>query len=631
MATPKTEETVLAAAPAEVPAEKPPTQEDSAVVVEESTDAPAVAVVEAGGEEVVGNSNVGDAPDTSLVEPDLPPFKEETYFVADLKESEKKALQEFKQKVEEGIRSNAFAPPKAEVVAKDSEPEKASELVAAAEAKEEGSKEKATEKTEEAAAETSPATEVSTESHAEPALPLSEDVVIGTETETDSAGTKSVEVAETVIEEVITPAAAVSDHDTTPTDTEAAPPALDSAPASDAPSKEAVVTEAVTIEAAAETQEVTPDFIVDEDLSLWGVPLLHSKGDPRTDVILLKFLRARDSKVNNSFSMLKNTILWRKKFGADSILEEDFGTDFDGVAYLHGVDKEGHPVSYNVFGALNDKDLYQKAFGDQTKIEKFIRWRVQLLEKSIQLLNFSPGGANALIHVIDLKNSPSPLKKEIRIFVYHALALLQDNYPELVVKTVVINVPPWYCVLYSMIVSPFLTQRTKSKFILVPARKVPKSLFKLISPEQVPVQYGGLSRLNDEDFGDAEAPVTDIAVKAGEKQTVEFEVTAAGGTILWELAVVGWDISYGAEFVPNAQGGYTTIIEKTKKITSSKEPVPGQGAWRINRANCLSCFKTSSYVLLRDAESIRSFQVWPAFCQEFCGQLHWSWARSNIF
>ncbi|KAJ7524415.1 hypothetical protein O6H91_17G003800 [Diphasiastrum complanatum] len=539
MATPKTEETVLAAAPAEVPAEKPPTQEDSAVVVEESTDAPAVAVVEAGGEEVVGNSNVGDAPDTSLVEPDLPPFKEETYFVADLKESEKKALQEFKQKVEEGIRSNAFAPPKAEVVAKDSEPEKASELVAAAEAKEEGSKEKATEKTEEAAAETSPATEV----------------------------------AETVIEEVITPAAAVSDHDTTPTDTEAAPPALDSAPASDAPSKEAVVTEAVTIEAAAETQEVTPDFIVDEDLSLWGVPLLHSKGDPRTDVILLKFLRARDSKVNNSFSMLKNTILWRKKFGADSILEEDFGTDFDGVAYLHGVDKEGHPVSYNVFGALNDKDLYQKAFGDQTKIEKFIRWRVQLLEKSIQLLNFSPGGANALIHVIDLKNSPSPLKKEIRIFVYHALALLQDNYPELVVKTVVINVPPWYCVLYSMIVSPFLTQRTKSKFILVPARKVPKSLFKLISPEQVPVQYGGLSRLNDEDFGDAEAPVTDIAVKAGEKQTVEFEVTAAGGTILWELAVVGWDISYGAEFVPNAQGGYTTIIEKTKKITSSKEPV----------------------------------------------------------
>ncbi|EPS58970.1 hypothetical protein M569_15842, partial [Genlisea aurea] len=48
-----------------------------------------------------------------------------------------------------------------------------------------------------------------------------------------------------------------------------------------------------------------------QEISIWGVPLLQ---DNRTDVVLLKFLRARDFKVNDSFTMLKNTIKWRKEF-----------------------------------------------------------------------------------------------------------------------------------------------------------------------------------------------------------------------------------------------------------------------------------------------------------------------------
>lgn len=47
-----------------------------------------------------------------------------------------------------------------------------------------------------------------------------------------------------------------------------------------------------------------------------------------------------------------------------------------------------------------------------------------------------------------------------------------------------------------------------------------------------------------------------------------------GGTVVWDLAVVGYDVSYGAEYVPSAEGAYTTIIEKTKKLPSStEEPV----------------------------------------------------------
>lgn len=32
-------------------------------------------------------------------------------------------------------------------------------------------------------------------------------------------------------------------------------------------------------------------------------------------------------------------------------------------------------------------------------------------------------------------------------------------------------------------------------------------------------------------------------------------------------------MSYGAEFVPNAEGGYTVIIQKMRKLSTTDEPV----------------------------------------------------------
>lgn len=37
--------------------------------------------------------------------------------------------------------------------------------------------------------------------------------------------------------------------------------------------------------------------------------------------------------------------------------------------------------------------------------------------------------------------------------------------------------------------------------------------------------------------------------------------------------MVGWEVSYGAEFVPSAEGGYTVIISKAKKMMPTDEPV----------------------------------------------------------
>ncbi|CAI8600508.1 unnamed protein product [Vicia faba] len=312
------------------------------------------------------------------------------------------------------------------------------------------------------------------------------------------------------------------------------------------------------------------ESLKDDQVSIYGVPLLV---DERTDVILLKFLRARDFKPKDSHTMITNTIQWRKDFNIDALLEEDLGDELDKVVFMHGFSREQHPVCYNVYGEFQNKELYDNTFGNEERRNRFLRWRIQFLENSIRKLDFHPGGVNTVFQVNDLKNSPGPAKRELRLATKQALQLLQDNYPEFVAKQVFINVPWWYLAFYTMI-NPFLTQRTKSKFVFAGPSKSPDTLFKYISPEQVPVQYGGLSV----DFCDCNPdfsindPTTEIPVKPTTKQTVEIAIYEKC-IIVWELRVVGWEVSYSAEFKPDAEDRYAVIIQKATKMAPSDEPV----------------------------------------------------------
>ncbi|KAJ0690713.1 putative CRAL-TRIO lipid binding domain, CRAL/TRIO domain, CRAL/TRIO domain superfamily, patellin [Helianthus annuus] len=166
-------------------------------------------------------------------------------------------------------------------------------------------------------------------------------------------------------------------------------------------------------------------------LSIWGIPIFQ---DDRTDVVLLKFLRARDFKVQDSFTMFKDTLQWRKTFDIESLLEENLGDDLEKVVFNHGFDKEGHPVCYNVYGEFQNKELYNKMFSDNEGRLRFLRWRIQFLERSIRKLDFRPGGVNTIFQISDLKNSPGPAKRELRLATRQALQILQDNYPEFVAK-----------------------------------------------------------------------------------------------------------------------------------------------------------------------------------------------------
>ncbi|KAL4651134.1 hypothetical protein ACB092_01G138300 [Castanea dentata] len=512
-------------------------------------------------------------------------FKEESYVVGELPDLQKKALDELKQLIQDALNKHEFTappppppPPKEEDKKEEKKEEKEKSPVAAAEeVKEESKTEEVKEesKTEEVKEEASKLEEEVAEAKKEeeeekelialvtPKVEQEASITIEAKEEEEEKVTPpppppTEEVVAVVVEKVTS----IVDEDGAKT-VEAIKETIVEVSASAPPPTTETETET---EEPKEEEEVTPPP-APEEVSIWGIPLLQ---DERSDVILLKFLRARDYKVKDAFTMIKNTVRWRKEFEIDALLEQDHGNDWDKVAFTHGYDKKGHPVCYNAFSEFQNKDLYQNTFSTDEKRQKFLKWRIQFLEKSIRKLDFSPTGISSIVQVNDFKNSFGIGKRELWQATKMAVQLLQDNYPEFLAKQVFINVPWWYLA-YNRMISPFLTQRTKSKFVFAGPSKSAETIFKYIAPEQVPVQYGGLKREDEQDFT-IEDPVIEDTIKPSSKHTIEFPYSETG-LLVWEVRVVGWDVSYGAEFVPDEEGGYTVIVQKSRKIAPTDETV----------------------------------------------------------
>ncbi|KAJ4826947.1 hypothetical protein Tsubulata_043107 [Turnera subulata] len=297
-----------------------------------------------------------------------------------------------------------------------------------------------------------------------------------------------------------------------------------------------------------------------KEISLWGVPLLPSKGHECTDTVLLKFLVANDFRVHDAFEMLRSTLKWRREHKIDGILEEEVEPDLEKVVYINSVGKNGQPLYYNVYAAFKDKELYDRVFGTEESQEKYLRWRIRFLEQCIKHLSFKPGEPNSILQVTDLRNSPGPEMKEFRSCAEKAFMHMKSYYPEIIEKTIIINVPFWYYTSH-FLTSKLISKSTKRKLILVRPSKVSQTLLKYISPENLPAEYGGLKRENDAEFS-PEDEVLETSVRPSSTGCIKIPVPEAGVTVLWDLTVVGWDVTRKEEFVPDDEGSYRVLLAK---------------------------------------------------------------------
>ncbi|TFK39893.1 CRAL-TRIO domain-containing protein [Crucibulum laeve] len=221
-------------------------------------------------------------------------------------------------------------------------------------------------------------------------------------------------------------------------------------------------------------------------ITLWGVKIDPNVKDARASVVLMKFLRARNLSVRDATDMFVSTLRWRESFNIEAALEEKFPEDIFGqLGHVYGHDKEGRPVVYNLYGA--NKDL-KAVFGD---VQRFIRWRVALMERSVALLDFREIDQTIQIH--DYEGvSLSSRDANSKSAASEATNIFQSHYPELLYKKFFINVPTLLNWIFWAF-KPLISANTLAKMTVVGTghHALKKVLLPHINASDLPERYGG--------------------------------------------------------------------------------------------------------------------------------------------
>ncbi|KAI9310885.1 CRAL-TRIO domain-containing protein [Dichotomocladium elegans] len=276
-------------------------------------------------------------------------------------------------------------------------------------------------------------------------------------------------------------------------------------------------------EAVAKLKAILPDVLKaafksegePEPYALYGIALDKDSDDERLDVLLVKYLRARDLDLEAASKMLSNNIAWRREFKADTILEEHFDDSvFGEVGYILKTDKDKRPVCYNFYGNLDQ----EKVFGDK---ERFIRWRVQLMEKGVQLIDFTE--VDSMVQVHDYKGaSMFGRTTNAKAATKEIIKLMQDNYPEFLSTKFFVNVPWWGSKIFNF-VRPWLPEATVKKFVVCSNQELVETLSEKIPIENLPAVYTGntardLTMENSEDPKPTEADEPDTTAATHEDE-----------------------------------------------------------------------------------------------------------------
>ncbi|KAF8623229.1 hypothetical protein AX15_006463 [Amanita polypyramis BW_CC] len=223
-------------------------------------------------------------------------------------------------------------------------------------------------------------------------------------------------------------------------------------------------------------------------ITLWGVDIdpSHPINDARVSVVLMKFLRARNLSIPDARDMFISTLRWRKIFDIEAALKEEFPQEvFGQLGHIYGEDKEGRTVVYNLYGA--NKDL-KTVFGD---VQRFLRWRIALHEKSILTLDFI--NVDQTIQIHDYEGvGLSSRDTNSKAAASEATSIFANHYPELLYKKFFINVPALLNWLF-WAMKPLVPTNTLAKMSVVGTGQhaVAKALLPYIDVAQLPARYGG--------------------------------------------------------------------------------------------------------------------------------------------
>ncbi|XP_020852287.1 SEC14-like protein 2 [Phascolarctos cinereus] len=340
------------------------------------------------------------------------------------------------------------------------------------------------------------------------------------------------------------------------------------------------------------------------------LPLLPTSDD----YFLLRWLRARSFDLQKSEAMLRKHVEFRKQKDLENILSwqppEVVQQYLSGG--MCGFDLHGCPVWYDVIGPLDVKglllsaskqDLLRTKMRDCEMIQLVCAQQSEKLGKKIETLTMVYDCEG-----LGLKHLWKPAVELYGEF----LCMFEENYPETLGRLFVVKAPKIFPVAYNLI-KPFLSEDTRKK-IMVLGANWKEILLKHISPDQLPMDYGGTmtdpngdpkctSKIN---YG-GEIPkkyyIRDqvkqqyehtVQISRGSSHQVEYEILFPGCVLRWQFMSDGADVGFGV-FLKTKAGERQRAGEMTEVLPSQR-----YNAHLVPEDGTLTCSEPGIYVLRFD-------------------------------
>ncbi|XP_040106996.1 putative SEC14-like protein 6 isoform X2 [Oryx dammah] len=332
------------------------------------------------------------------------------------------------------------------------------------------------------------------------------------------------------------------------------------------------------------------------------------------DYFLLRWLRARSFDLKKSEDMLRKHVKFRKQQDLDNILAwqpSEVVRLYEASGFC-GHDREGSPVWYHIIRGLDLKGLLLSV--SKQEMLRFNFWSLELLLRDCEQQSQELGKkVEKISTVFDFEGlSLRHLWKPGVELVQEFFLALEANYPEILKNLIVVKAPKLFPVAFNLI-KPYITEETRKKVVIL-GGNWKQELLKLISPDQLPMEFGGtmtdpdgnpkcLTKINYGGYVPQQYYLRNhvrvqydhqATVGRGSSLQVDNEILFPGCVLRWQFASDGGDIGFGV-FLKTKMGERQRAGEMTEVLASQR-----YNAHMVLEDGSLSCTEAGVYVLRFD-------------------------------
>ena len=200
--------------------------------------------------------------------------------------------------------------------------------------------------------------------------------------------------------------------------------------------------------------------------------------------LIFKICKAFQFNKDQVTQRIVDVLNWRREFNPlSAAFLETHNPELEEVGVITQYPEEApnkRVVTWNLYGQLvKRKELFKDA-------DKFIRYRIGLMEKGLRLLQFQSDDNNYMTQVHDYKGvSVFRMDGNIKKCTKQVISIFQQYYPELLWAKYFVNVPAVFSWVYG-VVKQFVDEQTMSKFVVLSDGKKLSQYLK-----SAPSDYGG--------------------------------------------------------------------------------------------------------------------------------------------